>query len=92
MPRINLTVPETMLDTLRQVSEDTGVPIAVIFRQAIEEWSQKRNIKIKDTISWGGPRDRAKETGESQGQRVPEFARMWRTQADGPVCIPARRF
>ena len=70
MPRINLTVPEAMLNTLQKISDDTGVPVAVMFRQAIEEWAQKRDIKIKDTISWGGARHSKKDTDDPQGQEA----------------------
>ena len=69
MPRVIITMPKKMHDALKRVSEDTNAPVAALIREAVEEWAQRRDIKVEDTVSWGGPRE-AKKEGTDQGERV----------------------
>ena len=59
MTRINLTLPKSMHDALRQESEETGTPMAALIRKAIKERSTRRGVEVDDTIAWGGWRGKS---------------------------------
>lgn len=73
MPRLIITVPKKMHDALKRESDRTDAPIAALVRKAIEEWAQQRDIEVRDTIAWGGSRERSKDESESSGQE-PAYA------------------
>lgn len=72
MPFLRTTISKKMDKTLREYSDEMGVPIARIVREALTEWAQKRGLELYDDIAWGGPR---KTEEEKPGQPVAVSAR-----------------
>lgn len=70
MPRVILTVPKKMKETLDRESARTNAPISALVREAIEEWAKKRGLDAPDTTTWGGPRRQETEEEETEGQGV----------------------
>ncbi len=77
MPRIKLTVSQSMERALKLYSDETDVPVSALIREAIVEWAQKRGIDLKNGVSWGGVRypELPQREDEELGEEVAEFAR-----------------
>lgn len=68
MPKKYITVSDEMDRMIQEESEKRGAPYALIVREAIREWADKRGIRLDEIVAWGGPRKT--EGPEDQGQRL----------------------
>lgn len=57
MPRIIATVTDDMDKALTQIQEATQTPVAVLVREALNEYLEKRGQKVDTRVRWGGKRE-----------------------------------
>lgn len=65
MPKKYITVTKDMDRLLQKEADRRGSPYAAVVREAIEEWAAARGFKVRDDITWGGPR---KTEASDEGQ------------------------
>lgn len=69
MPRMSLSLSEEADKELKQLSEQTGKPIALLIREAIDVYlADKLGRSVKTHIKWGGYRGRNKEDKDADGE------------------------
>lgn len=56
MPRIIATVTDDTEKALTQIQEATNTPVAVLVREALNEYLEKRGKKVDTRVRWGGKR------------------------------------
>ena len=56
MQRLGFNVTDDMSEALRELNEETQVPISVMLRQALEEYLEKKGRVVEGKIRWGGNR------------------------------------
>jgi hypothetical protein len=69
MPKRYVTVGDELDEIFQKEADRRGAPYALLVRQAMEEWAQKRGHKVEDTVTWGGPRKTGEEEPD-EGQTV----------------------
>ncbi|MCI0649942.1 MAG: ribbon-helix-helix domain-containing protein [Chloroflexi bacterium] len=65
--RTNITLTEDMHDALNKLSDERGVPIAYIIREAVAAYLERSRIRIQNIHpDWGGRRDDDKGGGDDR--------------------------
>ena len=58
MARFDMRMTDEMESALTEESQKTDMPLSKLVRMAIEQFLQGRGYAIKDTVMWGGKRER----------------------------------
>lgn len=69
MPRFSITLSDEVDKELKTLSEQTGRPIAMLIREALEGYLQEKlGREIHTQIKWGGYRERGSKTDETPSE------------------------
>lgn len=62
MPKTGVTLTDEMNTALSRHAEMRGAPVAVLIREAIQEWLERHGDKVESKVTWGGKRTAKKKS------------------------------
>lgn len=67
MPRFGLMITDEIEEALKAENKNTGIPMSLLVRKAIEEFLVQKGYEFTTALEWGGNRrdDKEKLAGQS---------------------------